>query len=86
MDISDSAFLTHTLTVLLLPRKAVDMRLLSKKGVSEHKTYFDLVWRISANQVTSGSFISMHISPILGASIVLKPTIIEQIKRGEYEM
>ena len=53
-----------------------------KKCQQTHKTYFDLVRRINTNQVASGSFISMHISPILGSSIVLIPTIIEQIKWG----
>ena len=77
---------THTSTVLPLPQKAVDVGLLPRKCVSKRKTYFDLVRRFNTNLVTSGSFISMHISPILGASIVLIPTIIEQIKWGEYKM
>ena len=68
-------------TFLPLPQKAVDLRLSSKK-VSANTQNLYLVWRINTNQVTSGSFISMHISPILGSSIVLIPTIIEQIKWG----
>ena len=87
LDISDMTVLSwHTHQQFFRSLKKLLICTCYQKSVSEHKTYFDLVRRINTNLVTSGSFISMHISPILGASIVLIPTIIEQIKWGEYKM